>query len=1063
VTVGVRCACAETLAYWYLNGLSEGVDLRNAVGTNHVFEMRQGDVSPSFRKPLAVVPEWGGLPAATRGSRHNNGSALFEAGGHAFLCAPGLGRRLGLTCSFTVEGWLRKACDPVPGACCRLFGAEQASGAGWGVSLRTEGGKTRFHVRADCPQDRLVFDQCFQASEVSGDYDWMHVAMVYDAARAATGVWELFVNGTARGMVTNTVKPVLSQRFDDFTLGGSAGGDTFAGQANLWRVSDEALPAARFLNASAVRTLAYWPLDTAVGGGLDLTDKAGGGYTLCPGKDGGVSGSAEQAVARVQNRQPPFWRGIRDVQANSGSVRLAGELGRRSLLAAPDLGLRCDLTNSFTVEGWFRKEGNPGERYWCLAGARDDSNGWTLSLRQDGNGVRFHLHVSDVNQGGRLQFERFFHNAEVSGNAGWCHVALVYDHLRGGCGVWELFLDGVSQGEIRNPAPPDRSHGWRDFSLGGRASFSNSYVGGMDCWRVSDGPLAPEQFLCNVPDAGRRSARVPGDDPRRIACGLLIPAGTACGQPSLGVLRDGTWVCVLTAGSGSGKAVGQRVVSTASRDKGKTWSPLVEIASAKGAGEGSATCLVTPFDRIYAFYTDEGDKVAAISGQTNRVESAARGGCVFKYSDDGGLTWARERNRIPLWAAGTVARSFGGVSKPVVADGGVCFAFTTQAEGGVEGEGWVAVSDNILTERNAGRVRFTVLPESGNGIRNPAFGPVQGGHHLVALGSNTLFCAYRTEGLPAQSVSRDGGRVWTLPESMTYGVGQRVIKADCAGVNVFRTRAGRYLACYRNSVVPQQSGHMPVLLMGGQLDGNGVLQWSEPEMLVYDPKHSGEILCGDMLEQDGRFWFSVTQAGVVRMVEASRSLLEGVWRQKGWREVSRAGLAAEFANPAGVDQSFGVPATFGKLTGGGVSVELWVLPNHALFGETLFSTQEGRRGIRAGTLSVKGEWTVRVELYDGDRQVMWQADHGVLQNDRLHHVVFICDAVAGFVVAVVDGVYCDGGEKRASGLGSIPAGLGTVDVTGRARISGRVRHVRLYDRALRISEAVGNFRAGVTP
>jgi len=158
-----------------------------------------------------------------------------------------------------------------------------------------------------------------------------------------------------------------------------------------------------------------------------------------------------------------------------------------------------------------------------------------------------------------------------------------------------------------------------------------------------------------------------------------------------------------------------------------------------------------------------------------------------------------------------------------------------------------------------------------------------------------------------------------------------------------------------------------------------------------------------------------------------------------------------------------VPATFGKLTGGGVSVELWVLPDHALFGETLFSTRDSRRGIRVGTLSVKGEWTVRVELYDGDRQVVWQAAPGVFQNDRLHHVVFICDAVAGVAVAVVDGVYCDGGEKQESGLGFIPAGLGTVDVTGRARISGRVKHVRLYDRAISTSEAVGNFRAGVTP
>ena len=111
------------------------------------------------------------------------------------------------------------------------------------------------------------------------------------------------------------------------------------------------------------------------------------------------------------------------------SVRLSGEIGQRSRLVAPDLGLRCDLTNSFTVEGWYRKEGNPGGRLWNLAGARDDANGWMLSLGAKDGRTKFHLHVSDVSRGGRLQFERFFQNADVTSDTNLCVDEKVYARM----------------------------------------------------------------------------------------------------------------------------------------------------------------------------------------------------------------------------------------------------------------------------------------------------------------------------------------------------------------------------------------------------------------------------------------------------------------------------------------------------------------------------------------------------------------------------------------------------------------------------------------------------------
>lgn len=1052
-----RCVCAEPLAYWRLDAMSESLDLRNAVGTNHVLELCGRGVSASFRKPLAAVPEWDQLPAATRGSRYNSGSVFIEGSGGAFLCAPGLGRQLGLTRSFTVEGWLRKAADPASGAWYPLFGAGKA-GTGWEVALRNEGGETRFHLRVDAPLDKLAWSHRFSASEVTGDYGWTHVALAYDVARAGSGGWELFVNGASCGVATNPVAPSDIQGFADFYLGGRAGSEdhTFLGQVDLWRVSDEALPAARLLNVpDSSDTVAYWPLDATPGSKPDLANRAGNGYALSPGKDGGVSGSDGQAVSQIPNNCPASRKGKREARANVGSVRFAGGLGQRSLLVAPELGLRCDLTNSFTVEGWFLKKGNPDERFWCLAGARDDSNGWMLSLRPEGGRVRFHLHVSDVKQGGRLQFERFFQNTDLSDCTEWCHVALVYDHTRDGYGVWELFLDGVPQGEIRNPAAPDRSHGWRDFTLGGRVSLSNSFVGEMDCWRVSSAPLAPEQFLCHVPDAEARTVGAARDDARRFARGRAIPVEAACGQPAVNVLRDGRWVCVAPESARGGKATARHVVATVSGDKGDTWSPPVEVVSAKGTNGLFATSLVTPFDRVYAFFCEEPD--AATSNSVCR--------CVF--SDDGGLTWSRERHRVPLGPpAGAGPRVLRGLGKPVAADGTVYIAFSAQPSvSAVPGcdAGGVLVSDNLLSERNVGRVRFKVLPEGGRSLCAPAPGLVQDAPRLIALGGRDLLCSCRAEGVPApvQSVSRDGGCVWSAPERMAYGPGRRAVKADAAGVRLFGTREGRFVMCYRIPVLSPGSGGAPVLVSGGVSDEAGFVRWSEPELLAYDRDGADALTCEDMVEQDGRFWFTLKQAGVLRMLEADRALLDGLWRQESLCEVCGNGVVASCVGFSETGRSFAVPPEFGSFAGGGLSVELWVTPDFAAPGETLFSTRKGRRGIRVGTTSVKGLLVLRIELYDGDRQVVWHADPEVLRKDLLHHVVFVCDAVAGRLGAVVDGKVCDGGEKRFYGWGEIPAGLWAVSASERARISASVKQARLYDRALRTSEAVGNFRAGL--
>ena len=64
---------------------------------------------------------------------------------------------------------------------------------------------------------------------------------------------------------------------------------------------------------------------------------------------------------------------------------------------------------------------------------------------------------------------------------------------------------------------------------------------------------------------------------------------------------------------------------------------------------------------------------------------------------------------------------------------------------------------------------------------------------------------------------------------------------------------------------------------------------------------------------------------------------------------------------------------------------------------------------------------------------------------------------------VVDGVLCDGGDARQFGWGRFSPTLRSPRGADTLRIAPAVQSLRVYNRALLTSEAVGNFRAGVAP
>ena len=80
-------------------------------------------------------------------------------------------------------------------------------------------------------------------------------------------------------------------------------------------------------------------------------------------------------------------------------------------------------------------------------------------------------------------------------------------------------------------------------------------------------------------------------------------------------------------------------------------------------------------------------------------------------------------------------------------------------------------------------------------------------------------------------------------------------------------------------------------------------------------------------------------------------------------------------------------------------------------------------------------------------------------------MVIIVDGGPNIITFVVDGVLCDGGSSRDFGWSRFSKEMDDVNGSRELKIApslkGRLKLVRLYDRYLRTSEAIGNFQAGM--
>ena len=576
-----------------------------------------------------------------------------------------------------------------------------------------------------------------------------------------------------------------------------------------------------------------------------------------------------------------------------------------------------------------------------------------------------------------------------------------------------------------------------------------------------------------------------GVDPRHIVHGDPIPCRRYADQPYIVKTGDGAWLCCLTTGRGEEGQPGQHIVTMRSFDRGRSWEDMVQVEPPDGPQASYAVMHKVPSGRVYIFYNHNTDRITEFRQSAEpfvcrRCDSL--GHFVFKYSDDHGRSWSPRRYEIPIRRTSIdEANAFGGdtlmfwnVGKPFEHDGALLVPLhKVTGMGTRRSEGFFLRSPNALTEPDVGQLDWETLPEGDTGLKAPE-GPISEEQSVAILSDGTLFCTYRTVmGYAACAVSRDGARTWTSPDVLRYADG-RPVKNPRAANFIWGCRNGRYLYWFHNHSGRDFRDRNPVWIAMAEecRDAEGLtLRFSQPEILLYDDDPMVRMSYPDLVEEEGGLYVTETQKNEARVHRIPSRITDVLFRQFEICEICEHGLRLQLTAP--VPASVPAPrlplfsvrdrrrSDYGELSlRQGVSLEIaFAMPEqpgnpHAILVDN--RTPDGR-----GLAVARRDESLTLILNDGRGEAVWHTEPGVLHAGDDNHVTVLVDAGPRVILFVVNGQLLDGGTYRQFGWGVFNPHLRGVDGGDDLHIGSEdhpVEMFRLYNRSLRVSEAIGNWR-----
>jgi hypothetical protein len=157
-----------------------------------------------------------------------------------------------------------------------------------------------------------------------------------------------------------------------------------------------------------------------------------------------------------------------------------------------------------------------------------------------------------------------------------------------------------------------------------------------------------------------------------------------------------------------------------------------------------------------------------------------------------------------------------------------------------------------------------------------------------------------------------------------------------------------------------------------------------------------------------------------------------------------------------------------SLEQGGFTIDFWLRLKELSPGQTVLDARSpSGKGI---SITMSDRYTLKLTMSDGTREAAWDSDPGfhpgTLKTGAWQHVAFVVDGGPKIITVMVDGVLNDGGPVREYGWGRFEPELQDVNGESTARVGtgvfGEIKLLRVYDRYLRTSELMGNWRAGAS-
>jgi hypothetical protein len=515
---------AETVALWKLDySPYTGMNTRCLVDPANDFDIiiqGQQKEPPSTRPalPAGMSQEWSPLPPnpdTTEGLLDTTASTNAILYGHGILLSStGIVHAVNsLTNSFTVEGWhySRTTYLPAIGSFIPFISLGRPFvGGGWSFGFYNQDDTDNLYF--------AIFDYNYAngstkrvfatpVSKTTRYKKWYHYALVYDSdGGGGLGTWEVFLNSSSYGVITNGTAPTTVGSQTTFALGGDILNSQYAnmGGYDYWRVSDQALAPSAFLDAgtpttnTGPKTLAFYRLDVNADGSYDLSNRVANAHHLQASVGNvitQVTANIDQAVSSVPNPDPSAqFLGSRTFNTNSITFRTGSTSGKDSYLFSSDgLGTQLGTNTAWTIETWINFTAiTTRQVIFDVKSNGGNSVGWMfMNLYTSG----YNLFVGGP---GYFRFPDSIGGSTETSLDEWHHLALTFDPAAGPgyLGSWECFLDSTSLGTIEYSNSYVRANSSENFYVGGRAGIRGDAVyGSMDLVRVSDGILATNQFL----------------------------------------------------------------------------------------------------------------------------------------------------------------------------------------------------------------------------------------------------------------------------------------------------------------------------------------------------------------------------------------------------------------------------------------------------------------------------------------------------------------------------------------------------------------------------------------